>query len=164
MVANIPRINLLVFWAEDMRQQVPPNGWLPTTKLQGVITQEITILIYLKHVSLVITSLHSKLDFNNTFADHDVIQNKRGYVIFEVFTAVTMKNAVFWDVAPCRSRANRRFVGTHRLHLQGRKIFKRGTSVSLWLQTEPPVENTQLYMNREEGRVGHMGNQYTGEG
>jgi hypothetical protein len=25
------------------------------------------------------------------------------YVRFEVFTAVTMKNAVFWDVAPCRS-------------------------------------------------------------
>jgi hypothetical protein len=32
---------------------------------------------------------------------------------FEVFTAVTMKNAVFWDVAPCRScEMNRRFGGT----------------------------------------------------
>jgi hypothetical protein len=32
---------------------------------------------------------------------------------FEVFTAVTMKNAVFWDVAPCRScELNRRFGGT----------------------------------------------------
>jgi hypothetical protein len=29
------------------------------------------------------------------------------YVRFEVFTAVTMKNAVFWDVAPCRSCVNR---------------------------------------------------------
>jgi hypothetical protein len=29
-------------------------------------------------------------------------------VRFEVFTAVTMKNAVFWDVAPCRSCVNRR--------------------------------------------------------
>jgi hypothetical protein len=27
-------------------------------------------------------------------------------VRFEVFTAVTMKKAVFWDVAPCRSGAN----------------------------------------------------------
>jgi hypothetical protein len=35
------------------------------------------------------------------------------YVRFEVFTAVTIKNAVFWDVAPCRSCAlNRRFGGT----------------------------------------------------
>jgi hypothetical protein len=29
-------------------------------------------------------------------------------VRFEVFTAVTMKNAVFWDVALCRSCVNRR--------------------------------------------------------
>jgi hypothetical protein len=27
-------------------------------------------------------------------------------VRFEVFTAVTMKKAVFWDVAPCRSGVN----------------------------------------------------------
>jgi hypothetical protein len=34
------------------------------------------------------------------------------YVRFEVFAAVTMKNAVFWAVAPCRSCVNRRFGGT----------------------------------------------------
>jgi hypothetical protein len=39
-------------------------------------------------------------------------------VRFEVFTAVTMKNAVLWDVAPCRSCVNRRFGGMYRLHLQ----------------------------------------------
>jgi hypothetical protein len=39
---------------------------------------------------------------------------------FEVFTAVTMKNAVSWDVAPCRFNVNRRFARTCRLHLQGR--------------------------------------------
>jgi hypothetical protein len=33
-----------------------------------------------------------------------------------------MKNAVFWDVGPCRSCLNRRFGGTYRLHLQSRKI------------------------------------------
>jgi hypothetical protein len=33
-------------------------------------------------------------------------------VRFEVFTAVTMKNAVFLDVAPCRYCVNRRFGGT----------------------------------------------------
>jgi hypothetical protein len=34
-----------------------------------------------------------------------------------------MKTAVvFWDVAPCGSCLNRRFGGTYRLHLQGRKI------------------------------------------
>jgi hypothetical protein len=39
------------------------------------------------------------------------------YVRSEVFTAVTMKNAVFWDVAPCRSCVNRRFGGTYCSHL-----------------------------------------------
>jgi hypothetical protein len=57
------------------------------------------------------------------------------YVRFEVFTAVTMKNAVFWDVAPCRFCVNRRFRGKYRLHLQGRKIREGKTSVSMWLQT-----------------------------
>jgi hypothetical protein len=42
-------------------------------------------------------------------------------VRFEVFTAVAIKNAVFWDVAPCRSWVNRLFGGTYRLHLQGKK-------------------------------------------
>jgi hypothetical protein len=37
------------------------------------------------------------------------------YVRFLLFTAVTMKNAVFWDVAPCGSCKNRRFGGTWRL-------------------------------------------------
>jgi hypothetical protein len=43
------------------------------------------------------------------------------YVRFEVFTAVTMKKAVFWDVAPCRYCVNPCFGGTYRLHLQGRR-------------------------------------------
>jgi hypothetical protein len=35
-----------------------------------------------------------------------------GFVRFEVFTAMTMKNDVFWGVAPCGSCKNRRFGGT----------------------------------------------------
>jgi hypothetical protein len=38
------------------------------------------------------------------------------YVNFEVFTAVTAKNAVFWDVTRCDSCKKRRFGGNHRLH------------------------------------------------
>jgi hypothetical protein len=66
------------------------------------------------------------------------------YVRFEVFTALTRKSAVFWDVQLCRSCVNQRFGGIYRLHLLGRKICERGTSVSRWLQTKPPDENTQL--------------------
>jgi hypothetical protein len=36
-------------------------------------------------------------------------------VRFEVFTAVTMKKGVFWDVTPCDSCKNGRFGGTWRL-------------------------------------------------
>jgi hypothetical protein len=41
------------------------------------------------------------------------------HVTYEVFTAVTMKNVVFWDVTPCGSSKSRRFGGTCRLHHQG---------------------------------------------
>jgi hypothetical protein len=68
---------------------------------------------------------------------------KKYYVRFEVFTEVIMKNVVFWDVAPCRSCVTRRFGGTYRLHLQGRKIRERGTSVSRWLQTESRTDASE---------------------
>jgi hypothetical protein len=44
---------------------------------------------------------------------------------------------------------NRRFGGTHRLHLHGRKIRERGTNVSRWLQTEQQVENCMSYGNKK---------------
>jgi hypothetical protein len=47
-------------------------------------------------------------------------KQKGNCVRFEVFTAVTMKNGVFWVVTPCGSCKNRRFGGTWRLH-QGDK-------------------------------------------
>jgi hypothetical protein len=41
---------------------------------------------------------------------------------FEVFTAVVMKSIIFWDMTPCiLLSCNRRFGGTYRLHLQGRR-------------------------------------------
>jgi hypothetical protein len=45
------------------------------------------------------------------------------------------KNAVFWDVAPCRSCVNQCFGGTYHLHLKSRKIGDRGTSMSRLLQS-----------------------------
>jgi hypothetical protein len=43
------------------------------------------------------------------------------HVRFEVLTAVTMKNGVFWDVTPCGSCKSRRFGGTYSLLHQGDK-------------------------------------------
>jgi hypothetical protein len=44
--------------------------------------------------------------------------NFKTIVRFEVLREVTMKNALYWDVASCRSCVNRRFRGTYRLSLQ----------------------------------------------
>jgi hypothetical protein len=58
-------------------------------------------------------------------------------VRFEVFTLVTMKNAIFWDVALCTSCVNRRFGGMYRLHLHGRKIRERAAVCSRLLTLVP---------------------------
>jgi hypothetical protein len=67
-----------------------------------------------------------------------VTEKHKLQIRFEVSTAVTIKNAVFWDAVLCRSCVYQRFEGTYRLHLQGGKIRERGTSVSRWLQRSVP--------------------------
>jgi hypothetical protein len=47
--------------------------------------------------------------------------NTKGLVRFEDFTAVNMKNSVFWDVTPCGPCKNRRFGGTKHLHHLGHR-------------------------------------------
>jgi hypothetical protein len=62
--------------------------------------------------------------FQQTLADWTTgIARNQGtrYVRFEVFTAVTMKNGVFWVVTPCGSCKNQPFGGTWRLLHQGDK-------------------------------------------
>jgi hypothetical protein len=45
------------------------------------------------------------------------------YFRIEVLTAVVMKSTVFWGITLCNPlKANRRFGGTCRLHIQGRRI------------------------------------------
>jgi hypothetical protein len=45
----------------------------------------------------------------------DTIAQVYSYVRFEVFTAVTMKNAILWDMVLCRSCVVRGVWGTVRL-------------------------------------------------
>jgi hypothetical protein len=42
-----------------------------------------------------------------------------------------MMNAVFWDVTPCGSYKNRRFVGTFRLHHQDEKNQRVEIKISI---------------------------------
>jgi hypothetical protein len=54
------------------------------------------------------------------------------YYINHLYVTNNLKNAVFWDVPPCRFCVKWCFGGTYRVHLQDRKIRERGTSVSRW--------------------------------
>jgi hypothetical protein len=67
------------------------------------------------------------------------------FIFSKILTTTTdlqnfLKNAVFWDVATCRSCVNWRFGGTYCLRLQGRKICERGTKFSRWIQTTLKME------------------------
>jgi hypothetical protein len=85
--------------------------------------------VFLAHCSQTCSMYVLLLEWNMEL--HAYIEQLQ-YIRFEVFTAVTMKNAIFCDVAPCRSCVNRRFGGTYHL-LHGRKIREPGTSMSRWL-------------------------------
>jgi hypothetical protein len=57
--------------------------------------------------------------------------NSSYIVRFEVFTVVTMKNAVFWGVATCGSCKSQHFTGTYCLHHQGEESQRARNSVPL---------------------------------
>jgi hypothetical protein len=50
--------------------------------------------------------------FDQFYAMYASLRAVNSCVRFDVFTAVTMKNGVFWDVTSCGSCKNRRFGGT----------------------------------------------------
>jgi hypothetical protein len=58
-----------------------------------------------------------------------------------------MKKAVFWDMAPCRYCVNRRFGGTYRLHLQGRRK-KIDLGHRIQLQNTSILATKTQYMDR----------------
>jgi hypothetical protein len=53
------------------------------------------------------------------------------HVIFEVFTAVTTKNGVFWDVTPYGSCKNRRFGGLSASFIRATRIGEVGTTLAV---------------------------------
>jgi hypothetical protein len=70
----------------------------------------------------------------------------------------------FWDIRRCSPLVNRRFRGTYRLHLQGRRISQaRNQRESMW-QADPMLG---LFFNPEDGgdivlrNVGWLSTEYT---
>jgi hypothetical protein len=82
-------------------------------------------------------------------------------VRFEVFTAVVLKSIIFWDMTPCSTLSfNRRFGGTYRLHLQGRRIVQAACHLlARWF--------AELFLDPEDGgdtflrNVGYNSTDYT---
>jgi hypothetical protein len=72
---------------------------------------------------------------------------------FEVFKAVTMKNAVFWDEASCELIINRRFGGTCRLHLQGRRDNARKEKCQTVSKSTVPLKARNVHIQQMLGRV-----------
>jgi hypothetical protein len=56
---------------------------------------------------------------------------KKLEVRFEVFTAVTMKNGVFWDVTLCGSCKNRRFGELRLSFIRLTRIGELGTTLAV---------------------------------
>jgi hypothetical protein len=50
-----------------------------------------------------------KVSFNESYSKVHIDKHLSDNVRFEVFIAVTMKNAVFWDMTPCSSCKYQRF-------------------------------------------------------
>jgi hypothetical protein len=89
---------------------------------------------------------HARALYSDTALSHTILDRKSEettcdlfeaggkiltFVEFEDFTAVTIKNVVCWDVAPCGSCKNRRFGGTCHFHFQGRRKVLDRLIVSL---------------------------------
>jgi hypothetical protein len=73
-------------------------------------------------------------------------------VAFEVFTAVVMKSTISWDITPCSPLSvNRRFGGTYRPHLQGRK--NKFSKKPTWKQVSVISQKTVLFVNIDQNFV-----------
>jgi hypothetical protein len=92
----------------------------------------------------------------------NVPKHRKRFVRFEVFTAVTMKNAVFWDIT-CGSCENRRLEGEYRLLHQGYKNRRAGnfSSKYQWMygtKKDGFLHSTHLFaVWGKEGSVGKLG-------
>jgi hypothetical protein len=75
---------------------------------------------------------------------------------FDVFIAVVLKSIFFWDMTPCSALSGtRRFGGTYRLHLQGRRIIQQSSELLLFSGGLTPcslVGNYQCF----GGTCGHL--------
>jgi hypothetical protein len=108
-------------------KRVIPFSWYETRlnfvpqRLVQNKTSELALITIMRHIlvkneySCWLETLE-RLSYRDILLSSSKVGNTSDYVGYEIFTGVTMKNAVFWDVAPGRSyEINRRFGVTYRL-------------------------------------------------
>jgi hypothetical protein len=99
--------------ADEMEGTIHSATTTLSLELTGILKKMMKISARIIEISRVLlfsafqkySRILSKMIFCRIKSAHNVVR-------FEVFTAVTMKNGVFWDVTPCGSCKNRRFGGT----------------------------------------------------
>jgi hypothetical protein len=78
--------------------------------------------------------------------------NRRNIAGFEVFTVVVLKSIFFWDMTLCSALSGtRRFGGTYRLHLQGRRIVEQTSEQAGGKQNARPWEDRCIYREQRAG-------------
>jgi hypothetical protein len=80
-------------------------------------------VVHFSKTSVFTTATQRYMPEDDIFSHHcENVKSFCDYIIlnvrFEVFTAVTMMNGIFWDVTPCGSCKNRRFGGTYKSHTE----------------------------------------------
>jgi hypothetical protein len=105
----VPSSPILVTLLKEV--QVPPKRRL-LQEPHGITSQ--------KTLFFIVTALKTS---NLTKSSHIIVG-------VEVFTAVAMKNSVFWDITPCVFGKKRRFGGTYRLHHKGDMIRRARNNVT----------------------------------
>jgi hypothetical protein len=83
-------------------------------------------------------------DLNTTEPEQRIVCIK-----FEVFTAVTMKNGVFWDVTPCDSCNNRRFGELSVSFIRVTRIGELGITLAVTSNRRTLRRNTDIQRRRK---------------
>jgi hypothetical protein len=113
---------------------IPPNRLcIGTTHGRSFIFSHANVSFFLNSHTHSFVALHI---LTYTYATREsFVMVKKTVVGFGVFTAVVLKSTIFWDMTPCSPLSyNRRFGGTYRLHLQGRRNrFGKSASNATWL-------------------------------
>jgi hypothetical protein len=109
---------------------------LTTISSLGPETKERTPLVFITILARVSLRVYNGCTPASLWPCHGV-----GFVfLFHVYSSYSLKSIIFWDITTCSPLSvNRRFGGTHRLHLQdrrnnfGKKPASKQVALACWL-------------------------------